>query len=139
VCQFFCFSIIADFVARHAWREAVAGFTVRDTVPRTSAVAGRAGLFWGRRERQADRSSAEGHPRFFWQPLSRRSAPRPTIPASSDARSREPYPRANLRGNAPRPSRRPGLRKIAHQVFVEAGSGVLRQDVGIGLGTKMAG
>src|SRR5215218_155480 len=62
---------------------------------------------------------------FFLEHLSRRSAPEPTIPASSDARSREPSPRANLFGNAPGLLAGPGLRQIAHRVFVEAGFGSL--------------
>jgi hypothetical protein len=46
--------------------EAVAGFTMRDTVSCASVGAGRTGLPWGPRERQTDGSSAGGHPRFFW-------------------------------------------------------------------------
>jgi hypothetical protein len=42
------------------------GFTTRDTVSCASARAGRTGLPRGRRERQADRSPAGGHPHFFW-------------------------------------------------------------------------
>jgi hypothetical protein len=46
---------------------------------------------------------------FFRRHLSRLSAPRPTIPASPDARSREPSPRARPGGNAPAFSRGPGF------------------------------
>ena len=58
--------------------------------PHTSAVAGRTRLPWGRRERQTDGSAAGGHPHFFRNSIVFRSAPQPAIPASPDARSREP-------------------------------------------------
>jgi hypothetical protein len=81
------------------------GLTMRDTVSCTSAGAGRTELPWGRRERQADGSPAEGHPRFFWNTFPAAAPPQPTIPASSDARSREPSPRATSSGTPPAFSR----------------------------------
>jgi hypothetical protein len=120
------------------------GFTMRDTVSCTSAGAGRTELPRGRRERQADGSPAEGHPHFSGTPFppQRPAAPpfrfiRCAIPRTVP--SREP-----LR-ERPRPSRGPGLRQIAHRVFVEAGSGPLAaggrrragdEDGGIGISQK---
>ena len=51
-------------------------------------------------------------------------APRTSLPASPDARSREPSPRTTAAGTR-RLSRAPRLCKTAHQVFVEAGPGAL--------------
>jgi hypothetical protein len=70
------------------------GHHARRPCPFTSAVAGRSTRSWGCRERWKDRSAAGGHPHFFQRHLSRLSTPRLTIPASPDARSREPSPRA---------------------------------------------
>jgi hypothetical protein len=119
---------------------------MRDTVSCTSAGAGRTGLPWGRQERQADGSPAGGHPRFFWQPLSRRSAPRPTIRLHP---MRDPANRTLARtcaGPPPGLLARPRLRQIAYRVFVEAGSDALAagrprraggEDGGIGVSQKM--
>jgi hypothetical protein len=66
--------------------------TTRNTVSRTSAVAGRTRLLWGPRERQTDGSAAGGHPHFFQAPHCRQQRPAACHPASPDARSREPSP-----------------------------------------------
>jgi hypothetical protein len=123
------FRFIADLVARTASPETVASSPRASTVSCTSAVAGRTKLPWGRRERQPDGSAAGGHENFFPELPVFRSAPHPTIPASPDARSREPSPRTAAAGTGAaetgRPSRAPRLHEIAHQLFVEAGSGAL--------------
>jgi hypothetical protein len=112
------------FVARRTSPETAARLTTRNTVSRTSAVAGRTRLPWRRRERQTDGSAAGGHPHFFQAPHCRQQRLAACHPASPDARSREPSPRTTAAGTR-RPSRVPGIRKIAHQVFVKAGSGAL--------------
>jgi hypothetical protein len=73
------FWIIADFVARRASPETVARLTTRNTVSRTSVVAGRTTLPWGRRERQRDGSAAGGHSHFFRHPIAAKSAPQSAI------------------------------------------------------------
>jgi hypothetical protein len=110
------------------------GFTMRDTVSCTSAGAGRTGLPWGRRERQADGKPGRGSSAFFLKHLSRRSPPRLTIPASSDARSREPSPRANLFGNAPGLLAGPGFARSRIGGSWRPAPAHLRQEVGAGLG-----
>ena len=62
---------------------------------------------------------------------SARSAPQPTIPASPDARSREPSPGMTAAGTR-RPSRARRLYKIAHQVVVTAVSGALPAGIAAG-------
>jgi hypothetical protein len=62
-------------------------------------------LPWRRRQRQTDGSAAGGHVNFFQEHLCRRSTPQPTIPASPDARSREPGPSHDCGGSGPAPSR----------------------------------
>jgi hypothetical protein len=54
-------------------------FPTRDTVSRTSAVAGRTTLPLGRRERKTDGSAAGGHPHFFRNPFAANSARQPAI------------------------------------------------------------
>src|SRR5829696_9514113 len=112
------------------------GFTMRDTVSCTSAGAGRTELPWGRRERQADGSLAEGHPHFFWNTFPAAAPPQPTIPASSDARSREPSPRANLFGNAPGLLAGPGFARSRIGGSWRPAPVRLRQEVGAGRGTR---
>jgi hypothetical protein len=61
---------------------------------------------------------------FFQAPHCRQQRPAACHPASPDARSREPSLRATAAGTR-WTSRVPRIRKIAHQVFVKAGSGAL--------------
>jgi hypothetical protein len=63
---------------------------------------------------------------FFRNPVVLRGAPQPIIPASPDARSREPPPCTTAAGTR-RPFRAWRLCKIARQVFVEAGPVRFRQ------------
>ena len=103
---FLCFLLfIADLVARRASPETGGEFTTRNTVSRTSAVAGRTKLPWGRRERQADGSAAGGHPHFFRELHRLPERPATHHPASPDARSREPSPSHDRGANAPALSR----------------------------------
>jgi hypothetical protein len=87
---------------------------------RTSAVAGRAKLLWGCRERQADGSAAEAMRIFFGNPSVFQRALQSAIPASPDARSRESSPPTTEAGTR-RISCARKLLQIAYQVFVEAG------------------
>jgi hypothetical protein len=70
------FGFIVDLVARHASAETVASSPRATPVSRTAAIAGRAKLLYGRRERQADGSAAEGHENFFSGPQLSSGAPR---------------------------------------------------------------
>jgi hypothetical protein len=129
----------------HASREAVAVYDARHRVPHVGGREARRAFLGtsgngGRTEaRQRAIRVFSGNPFPAAAPrsppsgITRCAIPR-TVP------SREP-PRER-----PRPSRRPRLRKIAHRVFVEAGSGVLaagrrrrtgNEDGGIGISQKM--
>jgi len=118
---------------------------MRDTVSCTSAGAGRTGLPWGRRERQADGRPAGSHPRFFWNTFPAAAPRSPPFRFTRCAIPRTLPSRAPLR-ERPQLSRGPRLRQIAHRVFVEAGSGALAagrrrrvgdEDGGIGISPKM--
>jgi hypothetical protein len=112
------------------------GFTMRGTVSCASAGAGRTGLPWGRRQRQADGSAAGGHPHFFWN----------TFPAAAPGSPPFGFARCAIRRTVPSrepPRKRPGL--LAGPGFARSRIGcswrpapVRRQDVGAGLGTRMA-
>jgi hypothetical protein len=86
---------------------------------------------------------------FFRRHLSRLSAPRPTIPASPDARSREPSPRARPGGNAPGLLAGPGFAgsrigaswgpaPVRLRQAVDAGVGDEDGGIGISPKTRMA-
>jgi hypothetical protein len=90
--------------------------TTRNTVSRTSAVAGRTRLPWGRRERRPDGSAAGGHENFFQAPHRLSERPATCHPASPDARSREPSPCSDRSGNARAVSHSEGLQDRASGV-----------------------
>jgi hypothetical protein len=76
---------------------------------------------------------------FFQRHLSRLSAPRPTIPASPDAQSREPSPRARPCANAPALSRTQTSQDRASGLRGGPAPVRLRRAVDAGPGTRMAG
>ena len=117
------FGLIADLVASR-----IAGnrgeFTTRDTVSPRRPWRGAPG-FPGDVGNGRRMEARQGAIRIFsGNSIVFRSAAQPTIPASPDARSREASPRTSAAGTH-RPFRALRLCKIAHQVFVEAGSGAL--------------
>ena len=76
---------------------------------------------------------------FFWNTFPAAAPRGPPFRLSSDARSREPSPRANLRGNAPGLLAGPGFARSRIGCSWRPAPVRLRQDVDAGLGTRMAG
>src|SRR5688500_426228 len=99
-------------------------FTMRDTVSCTSAGAGAHRASLGTSGTAGGWKPGRGPSAFFLEHLSRRSAPRPAIPASPDARSRKPPLARTLCGKRPAFSRARASPDRASGV-VEAGSGAL--------------
>jgi hypothetical protein len=118
-----------DFGSSRSWLHAApagGGFTTPDYRIPHAGRDGARGAFLKTSATAAGWKRGRGPSTFFLEPHTFRSAPQPAIrlsPATA-ARSRESSPRTTAAGTR-RPSRAPNLCKIAHQVFVEAGSGAL--------------
>jgi hypothetical protein len=96
----------------------------RNTVSRTSAVGAARQASLGTSGTADGWTRGRGPSAFFQAPHCRQQRPAACHPASPDARSREPSLRTTAAGTR-LPSRVPRIHKIAHQVFVKAGSGAL--------------